>query len=79
MSRSRRHTPICGISKAKSDKPEKILAHRAFRAALRRVMARGEHEMPSHRQYGGSWTMAKDGKQFLTAATRAKYPELLRK
>lgn len=79
MSRSRRHTPICGTTLAASEKQDKALAHRAFRAGVRSTLRSGEHEMPSHRLYGDPWTMAKDGKGFLSPSVREKCPELMRK
>lgn len=52
MSRSRRRTPIIGITTADSEKQDKRRANRSWRAAIRHA-------------FSDPWTMAKDGKKWV--------------
>ena len=71
MSRSIRKHPFCGITVAESEKKDKTLVHRAWRAAERVALRTGK-EVPVQRlPY-----MAKDGKQRFDTET---YPEGWRK
>jgi hypothetical protein len=80
MSRSRRHTPVCGITTARSEKADKRQAHRRLRARARSVAARAHPERdavwPGLRDVSDPWSMAKDGKR---AFDPARWPRLLRK
>ncbi len=64
MSRSRRRNPAGGITTAVSDKPGKILSHRAGRRAVRQALGQaGDGDaLPHPKQYGSPWCMPKDGK-----------------
>lgn len=66
MSRSRRHTPICGMTTARSEKGDKRQAHRRLRARTRTVAARDhpgtDSVWPIPREVSDPWDMAKDGK-----------------
>lgn len=62
MSRSERHTPISGITTARSEKRDKQRWHRRLRAAVREALARGDEVMPVERDVSDPWSMAKDGK-----------------
>jgi len=73
MSRSRRKTPIVGITTAESDKPFKVREHRRERRAVNIALRVGE-EPPSPEEFGDPWKSEKDGKQFVP-----EQPELLRK
>lgn len=76
MSRSRRKTPIVGMTTCESEKADKAQWHRKFRRAAR--MDVEGSQFISFRQYGSTWCMGKDGKQYLRDA-RSRYPECLRK
>jgi hypothetical protein len=58
MSRSRRKTPIFGITTAKSDKEFKVREHRRARRAQRQ----GVEAHP--KACGDPWKSVKDGKQY---------------
>jgi hypothetical protein len=72
MSRSRRKTPITGITTARSDKQDKRLDHRAERAAVRDALAHAQ-DPPRHPR--GQY-FEKDGKQRFDPE---RHPELMRK
>jgi hypothetical protein len=74
MSRSRRKTPIAGLTTADSDKAFKEAEHRRERrAAKATIKAGGEPTDP--KAFGNPWAGEKDGKQWLSA----RLPELRRK
>lgn len=69
MSRSRRRSPFCGITTARSEKADKRQAHRRLRVRLRSAVARvlsiapdAEPAWPRLRDVSNVWMMAKDGK-----------------
>jgi hypothetical protein len=64
MSRSRKKTPITGITAADSDKAFKEAEHRRERRAVRNAIKAGE-PIPDARLYGDPWDGEKDGKQWL--------------
>lgn len=68
MSRSRRKTPICGITTARSEAFDKQAWHRAYRRAER---IRAEHDPdsePRHQhEFTSAWVRQKDGKQYVPA------------
>ena len=74
MSRSRRKTPVVGITTAKSEKDYKSAAHRQERTMAKRCLRRAE-EVPGGKSFGDPWNGDKDGKQWLGD----RFPELLRK
>jgi hypothetical protein len=70
MSKSRRRTPILGITKAASEKADKRRANKAHRASQKKA------ELPvDRRETSDPWLMAKDGKCYWRQAD----PKLLRK
>jgi hypothetical protein len=75
MARSRRKTPITGVTTAESDKNFKIKAHRRERAALR-ALDISSQEPQSSKVFGNPWRGDKDGKQRFDAAM---CPQLMRK
>jgi hypothetical protein len=75
MSRSRRHTPVTGITKSESDKRDKVLAHRRQRRRVRTAMASGREDVATHRKAGDIWGFAKDGKQRFDPR---RWPKLMR-
>jgi hypothetical protein len=79
MSRSRRHTPITGITTADSEKQDKRRAHRSWRAAIRRALREGTAEAANSRHaFSDPWRMAKDGKKWVGRLVR-RLPALMRK
>jgi hypothetical protein len=78
MARSRKKTPICGITTARSEKQDKRLANRKVRRAVNQALTTSlELEvLPHRRELTNPWTMAKDGKTWFDAD---RFPEELRK
>jgi len=82
MSRSRRRTPVCGITTAQSEKQDKVAAHRRERRRVHAVLATmlapepACDVLPHRRELSNVWSYAKDGKQYLGPRPR---PEYLRK
>lgn len=72
MSRSRRKTPIIGITTVPSDKAFKTSEHRR---ALRQTDLT-EDDAPHEKQFGDPWDGDKDGKRPFDPKER---PELMRK
>jgi hypothetical protein len=67
MSRSRRKTPIIGITSAPSDKPWKVAEHKRERRVTRAVLALsldGDDARLHGRNYGDPWCSEKDGKAY---------------
>lgn len=73
MSRSKRKTPISGITTAASDKPFKVREHKRERAAVRDSLAVGS-DLPHPKEFGNPWDSEKDGKQY-----SPDRPDVLRK
>ena len=63
MSRSRKRTPITGMTTAPSDKPFKRAEHSRERTAVRAAL-RQDREPPPTRLYGDPALGLKDGKQY---------------
>jgi hypothetical protein len=83
MSRSRRHSPFCGITTARSEKADKRDANRRLRVRLRSAVARVASSdadavpaWPELRDVSNIWIMAKDGKFRFNPA---RWPRLMRK
>lgn len=74
MSRSFRRTPVCGITKAESDRDFKRRGHRAVRAAERAALAHAR-DIPGWREIFNGWG-DKDGKSRFDPE---RFPELMRK
>ena len=78
MARSRRKSPVRGITTSESDKRDKQAAHRTERRRVRHVV-KSEPEtevLPHTRELSDPWSMAKDGKLRFNAA---KHARLMRK
>ena len=77
MSRSKRKTPICGITTAETEKTEQAAWHRRHRHAEKvRINAQGiEYVGLSHKEHSDPWSMSKDGKKYWTTLR----PDLMRK
>jgi len=78
MSRSRRHTPIMGVTKGASNKPDKVKAHRRERTAVKALLRRHQDDalLPPSRAFGDPWDWVVEGKmRFDTEA----FPKLMEK
>ena len=71
MSRSRKQTPISGITTAKSEKDDKRILHGKLRARLRvaikKMLSEESSEgyvVPKYDEVHNKWSMAKDGKTY---------------
>ncbi len=64
MSRSRRKTPISGLTTVGSNKSFKLDEHRAERCKVR-VAVRVGDELPHPKEYGNEWKSPRDGKQLI--------------
>ncbi|HEV7305186.1 hypothetical protein [Ensifer sp.] len=73
MTRSRKKTPISGVTTAESDKPFKKREHRRERRAVADALAKGD-ELPSAKAFGDPWSGEKDGKLY-----RPNVPSMIRK
>lgn len=78
MSRSRKKTPITGITTATSEKQEKLANHRRERRCVRQVLVAdpAPEVLPHSRELSNPWAMAKDGKVYRASW---KDPKALRK
>ncbi|QDC00347.1 hypothetical protein FGU64_07925 [Mesorhizobium sp. 8] len=63
MSRSRRKTPIFGMTTAESDKLFKTAEHRRERRTVRNIDPTSS-DAPSGLAFGNPWASAKDGKRY---------------
>lgn len=86
MSRSRRKTPITGITNAASEKKDKQIWHRRFRHKIRDILRRTNEdeiddiELPVEKEVSSTWAMDKDGKQYIGDMEDQEYKEeLMRK
>lgn len=69
MSRSKKKTPIAGNTSAKSDKPAKKKANKAWRRAVKIAIQNGG-EIPKRRERSDVYCFPKDGKKYLTNYTK---------
>jgi hypothetical protein len=67
MSRSRRKTPICGITTASSERHDKRLANQRLRRSAKTKLRCGLYDedliLPELDDVSNPWEMSKDGKQ----------------
>jgi hypothetical protein len=78
MSRSKRKTPVVGITTAPSEKQDKRHANRMLRRRVKQQL-NDDHEtdlLPLEREVSSIWTMDKDGKQRFDPD---RHPNLMRK
>lgn len=71
MSRSRKSTPITGITTAESEAIGKRIWHRRYRRAANMAVDAGK-DVPDEREHSDVWLLAKDGKQWLSPEWRDK-------
>lgn len=77
MSRSRRKTPVRGITTSDTEKRDKRIANRRLRRAVRvRLSAEPEGVLPDLREVSSVWCFDKDGK---TRFDPGRWPSLMRK
>ncbi len=77
MSRSRRKSPIRGVTSAESEKKDKAASHRTYRRRLKQTIhPELDTPLPTEQQLTNPWSMAKDGKARFSPA---KAPKLMRK
>lgn len=79
MSRSRRYTPICGITTSESEKRDKRLYNRRYRRVTEQIVRKLGSELeflPQLREYSNPWAMDKDGKCRFDSV---RHPGLMRK
>lgn len=75
MARSYRKTPICGMTKAASDKAFKKAEHKRARRALSACDLEID-DAPADKLFGDPWGAPKDGKQWID---QARFPDIMRK
>jgi hypothetical protein len=66
MARSKRHTPIFGMTTHESEKTDKRRANRRLRRRVREVVsaAIAPEVLPALREVSNPWSMAKDGRSY---------------
>jgi hypothetical protein len=72
MTRSRKKTPMFGISTSVSEKADKVAAHKRERRQVR-TRLRVEPDapvLPHRREISDVWAYAKDGKRYRKSASR---------
>lgn len=65
MSRSRRKTPITGVTTAETEKENKRDANRKLRRLNRIKMHKGDFDLFQLREISNVWEFDKDGKHYL--------------
>jgi hypothetical protein len=78
MARSKRKTPIRGITTAQSEKKDKQSAHRRYRRKVKAALQQVSDAaiFPHIRELSDPWSMGKDGK---VRFDPTKYPKDMRK
>ncbi len=74
MTRSRKKAPISGMTRAASEKYDKLENHRRERRLVHECLATQMEPdvLPHEREVSDPWTMRKDGKVFLGSHARPK-------
>jgi hypothetical protein len=76
MSRSKRKTPVRGMSSSESEKADKQASHRKLRRVARVAVEQGEPVLPLEKELTNTWSMDKDGKRRFDPVAQ---PRLMRK
>ena len=77
MARSKRKTPITGITTAVSEKSDKVASHRRIRRVVKQAITPDlETPLPLERELTNTWSMAKDVKTYFD---QKAHPRLMRK
>ncbi len=76
MSRSRKHTPISGITTAKSEKWDKRACNKIIRLRVKKILRSDYEEYlePLPNECRNIWSMAKDGKRYWNPKKFASLP-----
>ncbi len=70
MSRSKRKTPITGITSAETVKGDKRNANRKFRRVTKVQVKKGDQPFLDLNEISNVWSFDKDGKKFLKNPTK---------
>ncbi|KFF27699.1 hypothetical protein [Chryseobacterium vrystaatense] len=70
MSRSRKKTPIIGITTAETEKKNKLEANRRLRRLNRIKIDKGDYDLFQLREISNVWGFDKDGKRYLKEPER---------
>lgn len=73
MSRSRKKTPIFGITTARSDKPFKKAEHQRERSAVKKALAQRKELLPHPKKFGNPWASPKDGRKWFDGKGPIKF------
>lgn len=68
MSRSRKKTPIFGLTTATTDKPFKLAEHRRERRVTKSTLVTESDALPDQRHFGNPYASEKDGKRWYAKA-----------
>lgn len=89
MSRSRKHSPIGGITTARSEKKDKIAANQKTRSSIKRELRKALMEddeealdllsTKSVRDYSNTYDMSKDGTRYYGDLEEETYRKFMRK
>lgn len=89
MSRSRKHSPIGGITTARSEKKDKIAANQKTRSSIKRELRKALMEddeealdllsTKSVRDYSNTYAMSKDGTRYYGDLEEETYRKFMRK
>jgi hypothetical protein len=63
MSRSRRHSPVCGFAVCRSEKLYKVYEHRRLRVALHKALSHDDWYRAEYDVRENPWNWGKDGAQ----------------
>lgn len=83
MSRSRRKNPIISITMCRSERQDKKIWHKRWRALERTALTSTDPEVLenhltlSEKQVSNVWSMGKDGKQYWSIASQQKVAEAI--
>lgn len=89
MSRSRKHSPIGGLTTARSEKKDKIMANQKTRSSIKRELRKALMEddeealdllsTKSVRDYSNTYDMSKDGTRYYGDLEEEDYRKFMRK
>lgn len=89
MSRSRKHSPIGGLTTARSEKKDKIMANQKTRSSIKRELRKALMEddeealdllsTKSVRDYSNTYDMSKDGTRYYGDLEEETYRKFMRK
>lgn len=79
MSRSRKKTPITGITTSESDKWYKRFFHQKLRSRAHNLLKVGDYENAEYDLPYNDWDTPKDGKRYWHKDKIIEMPELVRK